>query len=93
MKRIILLLALLVAASCYAVRKEKRAQVLLETSMGNIRIELYNETPVHSANFLKKVKDGSFNGLLFHRVIKDFMIQGGDPTSKDAPQGKRLGES
>ena len=92
MKRIILLLALLVAASCYAARKEKRAQVLLETSMGNIRIELYNETPVHSANFLKKVKDGSFNGLLFHRVIKDFMIQGGDPTSKDAPQGKRLGE-
>lgn len=92
MRRILFLLALLVTVSCFAEKKEKRAQVLLETSMGNIRIELYNETPLHRDNFLKKVKKGMYNGLLFHRVIKDFMIQGGDQTSKDAPKGKMLGE-
>ena len=92
MRKLLLLLALIVSVSCFGEKKEKRAQVLLETSKGNIRIELYNETPLHRDNFLKKVKAGLYDGLLFHRVIKDFMIQGGDQTSKDAPKGKMLGE-
>jgi len=65
--------------------------VLMKTSMGEIKLKLYNETPQHRDNFLKLVKDGQYNGLLFHRVIKEFMIQGGDVTSKDAPMNKQLG--
>ena len=57
-------------------------QVLMHTSMGDIQLKLYNETPKHRDNFIQLVKDGTYNGLLFHRVIKDFMIQGGDVTSK-----------
>lgn len=66
-------------------------QVLMHTSMGDIQLKLYNETPKHRDNFSQLVKDGTYNGLLFHRVIKDFMIQGGDVTSKDAPMNKSLG--
>lgn len=66
-------------------------QVLMHTSMGDIQLKLYNETPKHRDNFIQLVKDGTYNGLLFHRVIKDFMIQGGDVTSKDAPMNKSLG--
>lgn len=66
-------------------------QVLMHTSMGDIQLKLYNETPKHRNNFIQLVKDGTYNGLLFHRVIKDFMIQGGDVTSKDAPMNKSLG--
>lgn len=66
-------------------------QVLMHTSMGDIQLKLYKETPKHRDNFIQLVKDGTYNGLLFHRVIKDFMIQGGDVTSKDAPMNKSLG--
>lgn len=66
-------------------------QVVMHTNRGDIKLKLYNETPKHRDNFLKLVKEGQCNGLLFHRVIKDFMIQGGDVTSKDAPIGKQLG--
>ena len=66
-------------------------QVLMHTSMGDIQLKLYNETPKHRDNFIQLVKDGTYNGLLFHRGIKDFMIQGGDVTSKDAPMNKSLG--
>ena len=66
-------------------------QVLMKTNLGNIKLKLYNETPQHRDNFIKLVKEGTYNGLLFHRVIKDFMIQGGDVTSKDAPMSKQLG--
>jgi cyclophilin family peptidyl-prolyl cis-trans isomerase len=65
--------------------------VLIETSLGNIKIRLYDETPQHRDNFLKLVKEGYYNDLLFHRVIKDFMVQGGDPNSKGAPANKALG--
>lgn len=67
-------------------------KVLLQTSMGDITLLLYGDTPLHTENFVKLVNEGFYNGLLFHRVIDSFMIQGGDPTSKNAPKGKRLGE-
>ena len=63
----------------------------ISTTLGDITVRLYDETPVHRDNFLKLAAEGYFNGTLFHRVIKDFMIQGGDPDSKGAPAGKSLG--
>lgn len=65
--------------------------VLIKTTLGDIKVKLYDETPQHRDNFIKLVKEGYYNGTLFHRVIKDFMIQGGDPDSKGAPAGKSLG--
>ena len=59
--------------------------------LGDIVVRLYDETPIHRDNFIKLVKEGYYDGTLFHRVIKDFMIQGGDPDSKGAPAGKMLG--
>ena len=69
----------------------KETMVLMDTTMGPITLKLYNDTPKHRDNFIKLAKEGQYNGLLFHRVIKDFMIQGGDVTSKDAPINKQLG--
>ena len=66
-------------------------EVLFETTKGNIRIALYDETPQHRDNFLKLTKMGSYDSLLFHRVIKDFMIQTGDIFSKKAKPGQLLG--
>lgn len=73
--------------------KENIEGVLVEfkTTMGDIIVNLYNDTPLHRDNFVKLVKDGYYDGLLFHRVIDNFMIQTGDPDSKDAPAGKMLG--
>ena len=70
---------------------EKETVLKIETSMGDIKVKLYNETPKHRDNFIKLAKDGTYNGTLFHRVIKDFMVQAGDPESKNAPKGKMLG--
>ncbi len=61
------------------------------TTAGNIKIRLYDDTPLHRDNFLKLAKEGYYDGVLFHRVINDFMVQTGDPESKDAPAGKMLG--
>lgn len=66
-------------------------KVKIETTLGDIVVRLYDETPIHRDNFVKLVKEGYYDGTLFHRVIKDFMIQGGDPDSKGAPAGKMLG--
>ena len=66
-------------------------KVKIQTMLGDIVVRLYDETPIHRDNFVKLVKDGYYDGTLFHRVIKDFMIQGGDPDSKGAPAGKMLG--
>ena len=65
--------------------------VLMHTSHEDIKLKLYDKTPKHRDNFLELVRKGQYNGLLFHRVIQDFMIQGGDVTSKDAPLSKSLG--
>lgn len=70
-----------------------RHEVLMETSMGNIRVRLYNETPKHRDNFIKLVKEGFYDRLLFHRVINRFMIQTGDSASRNAQPGQLLGDS
>lgn len=70
-----------------------RYEVLMETSMGNIRLALYNETPLHRDNFIKNVREGVYDGLLFHRVISSFMIQGGDTASRNAAPGQQLGDT
>ncbi len=66
-------------------------KVKIQTMFGDMIVRLYDETPIHRDNFVKLVKEGYYDGTLFHRVIKDFMIQGGDPDSKGAPAGKMLG--
>lgn len=76
--------------SC-AATGDKSTYVLIETSLGNIKVKLYDDTPLHRDNFVKLAREGFYDGSLFHRVIRNFMIQGGDPESKDAPAGKQLG--
>ncbi|MFW5777868.1 MAG: peptidylprolyl isomerase [Bacteroidota bacterium] len=71
--------------------EEERKKVSIDTNHGEMIVELYNETPLHRDNFLKLVEEGFYNGLLFHRVITQFMIQGGDPESKNAAPGQMLG--
>lgn len=66
-------------------------KIKIHTSKGDIVVRLYDETPLHRDNFVKLVKESYYDGTLFHRVIKDFMIQGGDPDSKGAPMDKMLG--
>lgn len=70
---------------------DNRAKILMETTLGNVKLELFNETPLHRDNFLKLVRMHFYDSLLFHRVIKDFMIQCGDQTSKNAQPGQELG--
>ena len=91
MKRILFLIALVYGASANLWAQTSTTEVLLETTMGNIRIALYDETPQHRDNFLKLTKMGSYDSLLFHRVIKDFMVQSGDIFSKRAKPGQLLG--
>lgn len=70
---------------------QKNQMVVISTDLGDIKIKLYNETPRHRDNFVRLAKEGYFDGVLFHRVINHFMIQGGDPESKNATPGARLG--
>ncbi len=67
-------------------------RILISTDSGNIRIVLYEETPLHRENFIKLIKEGYYDGQLFHRLIKNFMIQAGDPHSKVAKSGEVLGQ-
>lgn len=67
-------------------------KVVITTTMGDIEVLLYGDTPKHQENFIKLVKDGFYDGTLFHRVINEFMVQAGDPDSKGAPAGKSLGQ-
>src|SRR6187397_2104446 len=73
-------------------KKDRKRNVLMQTTMGDIIIRLSDSTPLHRDNFLKLVKVGFYDSVLFHRVIKGFMIQGGDPNSKRAEAGKPLGD-
>ena len=73
-------------------KKDRKRDVLMQTTMGDMVIRLSDSTPLHRDNFLKLVKVGFYDSVLFHRVIKGFMIQGGDPNSKRAAAGKPLGD-
>ena len=90
-KHLRILTAVLVLAAFMPVMGQ-RSQVLLETTEGNILLTLYDDTPKHRDNFLKLVNEQFYDSLLFHRVIKNFMIQGGDPDSRHAEPGVTLGE-
>lgn len=90
-RRILTLMIAVLLGSLTSVAQTSTAEVLLETTKGNIRIALYDETPMHRDNFLKLIKMHIYDSLLFHRVIKDFMIQSGDTNSKNAKPGQQLG--
>ena len=91
MYRILLLLFTFQFSLLTSWSQTKNTEVLFETTAGNIRIALYEETPQTRDNFLKITKMGVYDSLLFHRVIKDFMIQSGDTNSKHAKPGQLLG--
>jgi cyclophilin family peptidyl-prolyl cis-trans isomerase len=91
MKNLFTLILIFAFAQVFAA-KPKHQYVKIATSKGDCIVMLYDQTPLHRDNFLKLAKEGFFNGTLFHRVIKDFMIQGGDPTSKNAKPGAMLGD-
>lgn len=95
MKTLIFIVSMLLSATWMRAQTPDtiRHEVLLETTMGNIRIALYNETPKHRDNFIKLVKEGFYDGLLFHRVIDRFIIQAGDSASRHAAPGQLLGDS
>ena len=90
MRKIFFLMVLssLILIAC----KKSEVHVVLETTKGDIELKLYDATPQHRDNFVKLVKECAYDSLLFHRVIRDFMIQGGDPDSKNAAPGVFLGE-
>jgi peptidyl-prolyl cis-trans isomerase B (cyclophilin B) len=90
MKKILLIALTFLSLNAFA-KKEKVYRIKMETSMGTMVFRLYNETPLHRDNFLAKTKTHFFDSLLFHRVIKNFMIQGGDPESTHAKAGQALG--
>jgi len=89
-KTLTLIVLLTVAITAFA--KPKNQYVRIKTIYGQCIIRLYNETPKHRDNFIKLTKKGFYNGTLFHRVIQNFMIQGGDPSSKKAAPGTALGD-
>lgn len=72
-------------------KSKKDFLVTMTTDFGKIYLILYDETPKHKANFIKLAQKGFYDSLIFHRVIDNFMIQGGDPNSKNAKVGERLG--
>jgi cyclophilin family peptidyl-prolyl cis-trans isomerase len=81
----------LILMICTGISFAQSTKVKIETTKGTMLVMLYDETPVHRDNFIKLAESGFYDGLLFHRVISSFMVQGGDPESKDAPAGKVLG--
>ena len=97
MKKLLLILASMLpliaaqAQNSNPTPTKKATMVLISTPFGDMKIKLYDETPLHRDNFIKLAKEGYFDGLLFHRVISGFMIQGGDPNSRNAQPGQPLG--
>lgn len=93
MKKILLVISLLCSLTAMGQVDSLRREVMLETTMGNIRIALYNETPLHRDNFLRQVIAGYYDGNLFHRVIRNFMIQTGDSASRHPEPGVVYGNT
>ena len=91
-KRILWLAALAVILAACGPKTEKEVVMVVETTMGTVEFKLYNETPLHRDNFIRLAEEHYFDSLLFHRVIDDFVIQGGDPNSKYAKPGEMLGD-
>lgn len=89
MKTLLFLCLLALSVSGYGAKKYKLVEI--ETNMGTIKVKLYENTPLHSENFLKLAKEKHYDSLLFHRVIKDFMIQGGSSDSRGAAKGAMVG--
>lgn len=92
MKKVFLLLLLIMTIPNIIQSQEKEPVVVVRTQYGDMRFKLYNETPLHRDNFIKLAKEGFYKDLLFHRVIKDFMVQGGDPNSRAATDTTYLGK-
>lgn len=93
MKRTLFLLAAVILMVSACNKTPKEPVVLIQTSMGDVRVKLYNDTPIHRDNFLKLVDEHFYDGILFHRVINEFMDQFGDPDSKTAAPGQPLGNN
>ena len=93
LKKILMSIVLISVIKIAVSQTQSKETILIETSFGNMKIKLFNETPLHKANFLKLVNDHFYDSLLFHRIIEGFMIQGGDPYSKHADAFKLLGDS
>ncbi len=91
-KRILGFAALAVMLAACGPKTEKEVVMVVETTMGTVEFKLYNETPLHRDNFIRLAEEHYFDSLLFHRVIDDFVIQGGDPNSKYAKPGEMLGD-
>lgn len=91
-KRILCIAALAAMLSACGPKTEKEVVMVVETTMGTVEFKLYNETPLHRDNFIRLAEEHYFDSLLFHRVIDDFVIQGGDPNSKYAKPGELLGD-
>ena len=91
-KRILWFAALAVMLAACGPKTEKEVVMVVETTMGTVEFKLYNETPLHRDNFIRHAEEHYFDSLLFHRVIDDFVIQGGDPNSKYAKPGEMLGD-
>ena len=91
-KRILCIAALAAMLSACGPKTEKEVVMVVETTMGTVEFKLYNETPLHRDNFIRLAEEHYFDSLLFHRVIDDFVIQGGDPNSKYAKPGEMLGD-
>lgn len=98
MKKLLSLFMLLIlVAGCAQKEKpldpEKPVYVTIKTSMGDVTVVLYDDTPLHKDNFIKLCQENIYDGVLFHRIVKDFVVQGGDPTSKEREEGVRYGSN
>lgn len=98
MKQILLLLLLLLTTPTFAQSSSTASlnqdiEIEFKTTMGNFRVRLFSDTPIHSQHFAQLVREGYYDGLLFHRVIRNFMIQAGDSTSRTAKPNQPLGEA